>query len=125
MSSKVIGSGSQILSLTVNSLDHKTFRVAFGTYNQCIHVFTINDDFVLESIFSVQMKTSRPASIAFSNDGKSGRGDVIVFGRDDGIMCVPVASFNTLTVSRQVCRYTLDGRNGRIINTATMNPPAW
>lgn len=108
----------------MSPLDRGRFRVAFGTYDQCIHVFATDNNWGLESVYSVQMRGSRPTSIAFSNTGKTnGRGDILVFGRDDGVMWVNTTSYNAdwLTPSS----YTLDGTNGKVIHTATMNPPVW
>lgn len=82
-STRVLGSESQILSLSVKPHDRSTFRIACGTYDQRIHVFTTDEHWELHSVYSVELQSCCPASIAFNGNGK---GDILVFGRDDGVM---------------------------------------
>lgn len=83
VSARRIGAGSEILSLAVDQYSHRAFKIACGTRDQVVQLFTMDDKWDLQSVFTVRLPSTVPKSVAFSDNSRS---DVYAFGLYDGQM---------------------------------------
>ncbi|KAL5529805.1 hypothetical protein ACEPAG_5792 [Sanghuangporus baumii] len=108
LSAHRVGSPEQVISLSVSKPDTKSFRVALGTYERWVHVFTYDDEIpeTPTAVFSVQLAGTIPKSIAFADNV---RADLIIFGMMDGrILTVHGQRGNILRSTNafsQICGY--------------------
>jgi hypothetical protein len=56
-------------------------RLVVGTRDSVVQVWKVGS--VVENIFSVKLSTV-PSAVGFAENGK----DIVLFGREDGIVCV-------------------------------------
>lgn len=79
-----LGTGQEITCIDVET-SPTSMRVVVGTKDRVVLVWQIDDQNNAKNIFSVQLSTTFPSSVAFlGNNAK----DVIVFGMYDGEMYV-------------------------------------
>ena len=93
MSARCVGTGCEILSLAVDTKGRQPCRIACGTRNQHVQVFSVGDQWELQSIFSIQLSGTVPKSVTFSGNS---RGDIYVFGLYDGQMLVVSFAWHVL-----------------------------
>jgi hypothetical protein len=70
------------MCMTTKSSGTDGTRLVVGTRDLVIQLWKIGS--VVESIFSVKLPRTVPSAVAFAENGK----DIILFGREDGIVCV-------------------------------------
>lgn len=121
MSATRIGTGCEILSLAVDPYSNQPYRIACGTRNQYVQVFAVDDQWSLESVFSVQLPSTVAKSIAFSGNS---RNDVLAFGLFDGLMQVH-GFFACLRLITSLVSVTLNGRDGTIMAQKNMGLSFW
>lgn len=77
-----MGTGQEITCVAVEAVPAST-RIVVGTRDRVILVWKVDDKNNVESMFSVQLATTVPASVAFSSNTTK---DIIVFGLYNGEM---------------------------------------
>jgi WD40 repeat protein len=80
---KRLGTGKEITCLAWDTSDRVDFKLATGTRDSLIQVWTLNSNAQLQSIFAVQLGKTVPSSLAFADNDDQ---DVLVFGLFDGVV---------------------------------------
>ncbi|KAG2096022.1 WD40-repeat-containing domain protein [Suillus cothurnatus] len=74
-----LGSGFEITCLSWHSSADGNIRIAVGTRDKMVQVLILNTNLQLQSVFAVQLETTIPKSVAFTDSR-----DIYVFGLYDG-----------------------------------------
>ncbi|KAG2121579.1 WD40-repeat-containing domain protein [Suillus cothurnatus] len=74
-----LGSGFEITCLSWHSSADGNIRIAVGTRDKMVQVLVLNANLQLQSVFAVQLETTIPKSVAFTDSR-----DIYVFGLYDG-----------------------------------------
>lgn len=77
-----VGTGQEVTCIAVEAAPAST-RIAVGTRDRVVLVWKVDDKNNAESMFSVQLATTVPASVAFSSNTTK---DIMVFGLYNGQM---------------------------------------
>jgi hypothetical protein len=72
----------EIMCMTTKSGGADDTRLVVGTRDSIVQVWKVSS--VVENMFSVKLPRTVPSAVAFTENGK----DIILFGREDGIVCV-------------------------------------
>lgn len=81
-SSMRIGSGAEITCMMASQQDG-TIRLAVGTRDRLVQVWTVDSSYQMNSVFCVELKTTVPKSVFLIDNSAR---DVRVFGLYDGKM---------------------------------------
>jgi hypothetical protein len=68
--------------MTTRSSGADDTRLVVGTRDSIIQIWKVGS--IFENVFSVKLPKTVPSAVAFAENGK----DIILFGREDGIVCV-------------------------------------
>ena len=72
----------EIMCMTTKSSGVDDARLVVGTRDSIVQVWKVGS--IVENVFSVKLPRTMPSAVAFAENGK----DIILFGREDGIVCV-------------------------------------
>jgi hypothetical protein len=68
--------------MTTGSVGANDTRLVVGTRDMVVQVWKVGS--TVENVFSVKLLRTVPSAVAFAENGR----DIMVFGREDGIVCV-------------------------------------
>ena len=72
----------EIMCMTTKSSGVDDTRLVIGTRDSVVQLWKVGNG--VENVFSVKLPKTVPSAIAFAENGR----DLILFGREDGLVCV-------------------------------------
>ncbi|TDL19963.1 WD40 repeat-like protein [Rickenella mellea] len=105
-----IGTGAEIVSMSTDASHDTDTRVALGTRDHVVQVFTADNKGILHSVFSIRLDTSIPIAVGFADNTAK---DVYAFGLHNGQLHVLRGDNGQLQSTTTI---------GTLIGSAAINP---
>jgi WD40 repeat protein len=115
--SKRLAFGAEITSIAWDRANEATFRLATGTRDQCVQLWSFNGKEVHE-IFSRQLASTIPKNIDFMENHAV---DLYVFGIYDGHWYAHHTLAHDLTCNGSCTRHVLSSIDGTVITSRELN----
>jgi hypothetical protein len=115
-----IGFSSQIACIISKTYTQSPVRLAVGTRNKCIQVFTFNHKKSIQPLFAIKLEVTVPVLLGFVDNPRK---DLYIFGLYNGYLYMLPMSLSSIYFLMVTFRQILDGNNRNIKLTRNFEEP--